>query len=46
MGCGCNGSKKEYEHIAKDGTITVVGTQTEAIAKTRREGGSWRVRNK
>jgi hypothetical protein len=45
MGCGCSGGKsKKYEYIAPDGRVTVVQTQTEAIAAVRAGGGTWRMK--
>lgn len=45
MGCGCGGSsKRQFEYIAKDGTVTVVNTQTEAIRLARENGGSWQIK--
>lgn len=42
MGCNCGKSKK-FEHVAKDGTVTVVSSQLEAISLARKVGGTWRI---
>lgn len=44
MGCGCSKSKRVYEYVAPDGTVTVVNNQVEAARMVRTNGGTWRVR--
>lgn len=43
--CGKSGSKRrQFEHVAKDGKVTVVNSQSEAISLTRQHGGTWRLK--
>ena len=45
MGCGCGGNRRRFEHVAPDGKVTVVTSQAEAIALTRKHGGTWRLKS-
>jgi len=46
MACNCGSGKgRTFEHVAKDGKVTVVATQQEAIKLTRQNGGTWRIKS-
>jgi len=46
MACSCGGgsAKRQFEHVAVDGRVTVLDSQTAAIEMTRRVGGTWRLK--
>lgn len=46
MGCGCGGNKREFEHIAPDGKVTIVNSQYEAIRLVAKQGGTWKPKQK
>ena len=44
MGCGCGKPRRSFEHVALDGTVTVLDSQYEAIRMVAKAGGTWRLK--
>lgn len=42
--CGSGTKTRQFEHVAPDGTKTVVATQGEAVSMTRKQGGTWKIK--